>query len=310
MLDGTKGMVTDATETTPTDSQTLEKKRRVLEYKSLLTDVERYNHSGASKDLPQHEFATTDGDTEWVRERMKEKWAQRHETHAWQMYNTALEDGHQSTLGKGDIWGEAGMEEEQWKAKRKAAREANKSMWAECEVAVLDEWKKTLGHGDYKDQIQELKRLQILLDIQNAEIVSRATRPYYLASKANFRLENLVRVANDHLESLDKVEAVEDINDKSRKIMRRVHTRVGRLMAQDIQDKAAREEEIRNRLQHTAALDFMFDAWTDLDTMKRIANATRKNLEEMEADLECVSLAAMDTVSALKDARLAMAFPK
>lgn len=288
------------------------KESHVLEYRDLLADIVRYNHAGASKNVPEHEFATPENDSADLRERMMEKWAHRHETQAWKdlcKQKADRDEARRCRFERGVVLSEAEEDKEQrlW---HKTVRAANKEKWKECEKAVLDDFKETLGHGDYAESIQELADLQIMHDIQKAELNTRAAKPNVLILEACAKVDALTGMTEDHLCSVDtKAQVLGPLLNMSVKNMERLHTRVGRLVAKDVRDDEARRQEVmERRLQHKDTLDFMFEAKTELETVKAIANSTRKFVEEMEVELNEVGRAAVDANGGLKDARLAMAF--
>lgn len=280
----------------------------VASYKDMVTKIMRYNCKVAKKDPSAHRSLSKNNDDQWLREHIQDRWARRSETRAWQDfegYKSGVEAANRARIDSGEPLSRA---DEKWEqvTEKKRKRAANKKMWEECEAVVLEDWKKETGQ-DYEDKIQELLDLQTVVDIQKAELNARTKTLPTLVSEASSQTGELTGIADSHLHIVDtEVDTTKALLDLSGKSMRRLQTRISRLSAKDVMDAETRKVVMQERLAHPEALKFMFQGRHDLEAAKAIASSTKRLVENMEDDLERVSLAAMDTVTGLKDAILAM----
>lgn len=283
---------------------------RIIQYRTLLADLVQYNHTATTTDQPASGGVAEEDDERWLLTNLSDRWIRKLETAAGRELQRQKEDDAKEQhrrIMSGQLWSEA--EWEMIRAKNhKIERAANKKMWQECKMMALEDWKKLSGF-DYTDKVQDLLDLQAFHDIQKAELNTRTDTAQALVSEATCRTESLAEAASSRLDVLEnQTETTESLLDLSEESMLRVHTRVRRLMATDVEDEIAREEEMRRRFQHPKALDYMFEGKTELEAARAVVNSTRRFVENIEEDLEKMILATVDTISALKDARLALDF--
>ncbi|OJD34610.1 synaptonemal complex protein 2-like [Diplodia corticola] len=286
------------------------KECRAIQYRTLLADLMCYNHTVAAKDRPEPGVVAKKDDKDWLLADLSDGWIRRLETHAGQELQRQKEEDAREQYRR--ILDGQLLSQVEWGRIRarnqKMERAANKKMWEECKTMTLGRWKDAAGF-DYTDKVQELLDLQAFHDIQKAELNTHTETAQSLVAKAILTTESLATAADSCLDVLEnQTETTECLLDLSEQSMLRAHTRVRRLMATDVEGEVARKEEMRRRLEHPKALDYMFEGKTELEAARAVANSTRRFLESIEEDLEKTVLATVDTISSLKDARLALDF--
>ncbi|KAL1650705.1 hypothetical protein SLS58_000823 [Diplodia intermedia] len=286
------------------------KECRVMQYRTLLADLMCYNHTLAAKDPSEAGVVAEEDDTDWLLANLSDGWMRRLETRAGQELQRQKEEDAREQHRR--IMSGQGLSEVEWGRIRarnhKMERAANKKMWEECKMTALREWKSASGF-DYTHKVQELLDLQAFHDIQKAELNARTDTAQSLVSKAIATAERLTEAVDSGLDVVEnQTETTECLLKLSEQSMLRVHTRVRRLMAADVEGETARNEEMRRRLEHPKALDYMFEGKTELEAARAVVNSTRRFVETIEEDVEKTILATVDTISALKDARLALDF--
>ncbi|KAH7055807.1 hypothetical protein B0J12DRAFT_738504 [Macrophomina phaseolina] len=284
------------------------KKDRTSGYKDLVTDIMRHNYATVGKPPLARHPTTEESDEEWLREHLKKQWAMRSKTKAWKELQIRRVDVSQANRRGVECGKPFSRSDEKWKQvdEKKLKDEVNKSMWRECGEAVLKDWKEQWSQ-ELSEKVQELMSLQAMVDFQRAEHTARMKGLKTSISEAISQTEALAEIAHSRLQVLDhEVDTAQALLEISSKSMRRLRTRVSRLAAKDVINDGVRKQVMRERLAHPKALSFMFQGQKDLEAAKAVADSTRRFVASMDADWGSVSSAAMDTISGLKDAILAI----
>ncbi|KAF2143352.1 uncharacterized protein K452DRAFT_307496 [Aplosporella prunicola CBS 121167] len=271
--------------------------RQMLEYRRLVSDVVRYNCTVAATSRPQWVSSDPAGGYAWLEEEMRKRWAVRHTTEAGKKLR-------ECKLNLLVLKNESPSEENEQEQRRceKLIRSANKVVWAQYRNETLA----TLAekHRLATEQpLQELEVLQKLYDSQRVELNGRCKSNADLFTAATNQRYGLAVTLEGSMSLVDTwVDVLDQLLDTTAASMRRVHTRVGRLMARDVRDDAARKAETEKRLAHPEALDFMFEAWSDIEATGSIARSMGRLAGEIEGELGRVALSAAEAMGADREA--------
>ncbi|EKG12171.1 hypothetical protein MPH_10654 [Macrophomina phaseolina MS6] len=250
------------------------KKDRTSGYKDLVTDIMRHNYATVGKPPLARHPTTEESDEEWLREHLRKQWAMRSKTKAWKELQIRRVDVSQANRRGVECGKPFSRSDQKWKQvdEKKLKDEVNKSMWRECGEAVLKDWKEQWSQ-ELSEKVQELMSLQAMVDFQRAEHTARMKGLKTSISEAISQTEALAEIAHSRLQVLDhEVDTAQALLEISSKSMRRLRTR----------------------------------GQKDLEAAKAVADSTRRFVASMDADWGSVSSAAMDTISGLKDAILAI----
>ncbi|KAF2086337.1 hypothetical protein K490DRAFT_66889 [Saccharata proteae CBS 121410] len=262
-----------------------------LRYQQLVTDVVRYNSIGAASKETRPVEQLPEIEDKQVRLKLMANWEQRGQTATgqellkWERLVAALEQVEPGKFPERDL-------AEDIRQCEKNIRRLNQQLWTQCSDKTLKETKAEMREQEEKP-FQELIQLQALYETDLAILSSWSDSNGHLLQNAIHNQETVAITAEHQMTDLmAEIEVLDSHIEASTNSMRKVQTRARRLAARDVCDPEERKEEVKRRLEHPEALDFMLRSSNDVDFTRVISGFLVQHATAVASGLEDISGAA------------------